>query len=72
MEGPRLDTVRLQGLARAYCQYAVLYTALDIALFTLVANGHGTEPKLARALDISPLNVERLVTVCLAMGLLTL
>ena len=72
MEGPRLDTVRLQGLARAYCQSAVLYTALDIDLFTLVADGDDTEAKLARALDISPLNVERLVTVCLAMGLLTL
>ena len=66
----RVDTVRLQGLARAYCQSAILYSAIDLDLFTKVAHGEDTESKLTGALDLSALNTGRLVTACLAMGLL--
>jgi SAM-dependent methyltransferase len=70
MDGPRVDTVRLQAMARAYCQSALLFSAIDLDLFTMVAKGEDTEVKLARALDLSALNTERLVTACLAIGLL--
>lgn len=66
----KIDTTRLQGLARAYCQSAVLYAAIDLQLFTHVANGSDTEARLAIALGIPPLQVERLVTAALAMKLL--
>ena len=66
----KIDTTRLQGLARAYCQSAVLYAAIDLELFTHVANGSDTEPRLAEALGIPLLQVERLVTAALAMKLL--
>jgi SAM-dependent methyltransferase len=66
----KVDTTRLQGMARAYCQTAVLYAAIDVGLFTHVAAGHTTEAALGEAMAMTPLNVERLVTACLAMGLL--
>jgi SAM-dependent methyltransferase len=69
-ETPRPDTTRLQRMARAYCEPAVLYAALDLDLFSHVARGAETEPALAAALAIAPLNVERLVTACVALGLL--
>lgn len=68
----KIDTSRLQGLARAYCQSAVLYTAIDLELFTHVAHGADTEAKLATALNIPPLQVSRLVTATLALQLLEL
>jgi len=67
-----VDTVRLQRYARAYCETAVLYAAIDLALFTHVARGADTEAALAAALGIPALQVERLVAVVLAMGLLEL
>ena len=66
----RVDTTRLQHLARAYCQSAVLFAAIDLELFTHVAAGASDVAELAGAMHVSPLNAERLVTVCLAMDLL--
>jgi len=66
----KVDTTRLQRFARAYCESAVLFAAIDLALFTHIARGADTEPKLASAMGIAPLQVERLVTVALAMGLI--
>lgn len=66
----KVDTTRLQRIARAYCDTAVLYAAIDLELFTHVAQGHDTDEKLARALDIPVLQVERLVTAALALRLL--
>ena len=68
-KGP-VDTTRLQRYARAYTESATFYAALDLELFTHVANGADTPAKLATALEITDLNAERLVTACLAMGLL--
>ncbi len=70
MADQRVDTTRLQRLARAYCETAVFYAALDLELFTHIAQGANTEEKLMAALDLSPLNVERLVTAALAMKLI--
>lgn len=66
----RVDTTRLQRLARAYTESAVFYAALDLELFTHVAAGCGTNQALAEAMGTSELNAERLTTVCLALGLL--
>ena len=66
----RIDTTRLQRLARAYTESAVFYAALDLELFTHVSEGSGTIADLARDMAISELNAERLVVVCLALGLL--
>ncbi len=70
MADQRVDTTRLQRFARAYCETAVFYAALDLELFTHIAHGANTEEKLMAALDLSPLNVERLVTATLAMKLI--
>lgn len=67
-----IDTTRLQRLARAYCESAVLFAAIDLELFTHVARGADTEEKLANALGISDLQVERLVNAALAMKLLSI
>ena len=66
----RVDTTRLQRLARAYTESAVFYAALDLELFTHVAGGASTIEALAPAMGTSELNAERLITVCLALGLL--
>lgn len=71
MTTERLDTVRLQRLSRAYQESATLMAGIDLGLFTQIARGADTMPALAAALDISPLNVERLVTACVALGLLS-
>jgi hypothetical protein len=66
----RVDTTRLQRLARAYTESAVFYAAIDLELFTHVSAGAGTIAELAEAMGTSELNAERLVVVCLALGLL--
>ncbi len=66
----RVDTTRLQRLARAYTESAVFYAAIDLELFTHVSNGGQTVGDLAPLMGTSELNAERLVTVCLALGLL--
>lgn len=70
MSNDKVDTTRLQKLARAYTETAVFYSAIDLELFTHVSNGAGSIDQLAAAMGTSELNAERLVVVCLAMGLL--
>ncbi|MFT7602277.1 MAG: hypothetical protein ACI8TP_005245 [Acidimicrobiales bacterium] len=70
MSEPKVDTTRLQGLARAYNESAVFYAAIDLEVFTHVSGGAGDIPSLAAAMGTSELNAERLVVVLLAMGLL--
>lgn len=67
---PRLDTVRLQRLARAYREAAALMAAIEMRVFTHVARGADTPPRLAAALHVTATNAERLVTACVALGLL--
>lgn len=67
----RPTTIRLQGIARAYCESAVLWAALDLELFRHVTEADAaTIAVLAKAMNISELNAHRLITVCLTMGLL--
>jgi len=70
MTTERIDTTRLQRMARAYAETAVFYAALDLAIFSHVAAGADDIGALVRATGMSDLNAERLVTVLLAMGLL--
>ncbi|HEY7434664.1 MAG TPA: methyltransferase [Methylomirabilota bacterium] len=67
---PRPDTTRLQRLVHSYRDAAALMAAVELGLFTHVARGADTEAAVARALDFSPTNAERLVTACVALGLL--
>jgi SAM-dependent methyltransferase len=67
---PRLDTTRLQRLVHSYRDAATLMAAVELGLFTRVARGAVTEADLARAFDLTPTNAERLVTACVALGLL--
>ncbi len=66
----RIDTTRLQEMARAYTASAVLYTALDVGLFTQVSNGCKTEEALAKATGLRPVDVDRLVSCALSLELL--
>ena len=67
---PRADTTRLQRLVHSYRDAAALMAAVELGLFTQVARGADTEAAVARALDLTPTNAERLVTACVALGLL--
>ena len=67
---PRADTTRLQRLAHSYRDAAALMAAVELGLFTRVARGADTEAAVAQALDLTPTNAERLVTACVALGLL--
>lgn len=66
----RLDTVRLQGLARAFIGSASLFAAIDLKLFTAVAAGHDTVEGFAGYAGIQPIHAQRLMTMCAALGLL--
>jgi hypothetical protein len=66
----RPDTTRLQRLVHSYRDAAALMAAVELGLFTEVARGADTEAAVARALGLTPTNAERLVTACVALGLL--
>lgn len=67
---PRPDTTRLQNMARAYTQTAVLWAAIDLGLFTAVSEGATDEDAVAAACGVSRLDAERLVVCCLTLDLL--
>ena len=66
----RTDTTRLQEMARAYTTSAVLYTALDVGLFTHISNGYNTEVLLAQETGLRPVDIDRLVSCALSLDLL--
>ncbi|MHA1112907.1 MAG: methyltransferase [Alphaproteobacteria bacterium] len=66
----RLNTVHLQQMVRAYRQSGALMAAIELGLFTTVSAGAENIDAVAKALDIQPLNADRLVTYCLGIGLL--
>lgn len=67
---PRVDTVRLQAMSRAFISSASLFAAIDLGVFTAVAAGDNTAAAFAARADISELNADRLMTMCCANGLL--
>jgi len=66
----RVDTVRLQNLSRAFIGSASLFAAIDLGLFTSVAQGDNTAGRFAKRAEISEINAERLMTICAASGLI--
>jgi len=66
----RVDTVRLQHMVRAYRESGALMAAVELGLFTKLARGADTETALIEALGIHPLNAERIVIACIALGLI--
>ncbi len=68
---PRPDTVRLQRISKGFWESAALMSAVELDVFTAIANGHNSIESLAAALSIEPVNAERLVTVLVAMELIT-
>lgn len=69
-ETTKVDTTRLQKLARSFAETAVFYAAIDLELFTHVSGGARDIESLATAMGTSVLNAERLVVCALAIGLL--
>lgn len=67
---PKVDTTRLQQMSRAYMQSATLMAAVEVGLFSQVAQGADTLDRLGAALKLTPTNTDRLVTACVALGLL--
>ena len=72
MNEKRVDSVRLQNIAQAYGQSAALMAAVELGLFTAIAQGADGIEAIAQAIDIHPVNAERLVTMLTAMELLRL
>ncbi len=69
-DGSRKDSLRLQLLGWAGKLTEVFNAAIELKLFTAVSRGANTIPAIAKALDLTELNSERLVVLCTAMGLL--
>ena len=67
---PRITTVRLQQMVRAYRESATLMAAVELGLFTKLARGADTEGALIEALGLAPPNGERIVVACIALGLI--
>jgi len=70
MTTARPTTVRLQHMVRAYRESAALMAAIELGLFTRLAQGADREDTLIAALGIQPLHGERLVVACIALGLI--
>ena len=68
--GAGTTTVRLQNIAQSYGQSAALMAAVEIGLFTAISKGAGTFAEIARVLDLHETNVERLVVLLCAAGLI--
>jgi hypothetical protein len=66
----RPDTVRLQRISKAFWESAALMSAVELKVFTAIANGSNSIDALARAIDIEPVNAERLLTALAAMTLI--
>ncbi|MCB1743001.1 MAG: methyltransferase [Gammaproteobacteria bacterium] len=69
MSQPRVDTVRLQKMVRAYRESGALMAAVELGLFSKLAQGADTEASLIEALGIQPVNAERIVIACIGLGL---
>ena len=67
----RPDTVRLQRISKAFWESAALMSAVELDVFSAIDQGDNTVDAVARALDLEPLNVERLLTALTAMTLLS-
>lgn len=66
----RPGTVRLQRMVRAYREAGALMAAVELGVFTRIAEGADSEAALASTLGIEPINAERIVVACIGLGLI--
>lgn len=69
-EAPRIGTERIQNIGFGFKHAGVLMAAIELSLFTKVSGGIDTLDSIASACGLLPLNTERLVVACTALGLL--
>lgn len=67
----RPDTVRLQRISKGFWESAALMSAVELGVFTAIANGDDTIATVAAALKIEPVNAERLLIALTAMELIS-
>jgi len=66
----KVDTIRLQNLSYGHKQAGVLMAAVELDLFTKISEGASTVSELAKALELTPLNAERILVASMGIGLL--
>ena len=66
----KVTTQRLTNMAFAFKQSGVLLAAIEMDLFSKVADGANTMPEIAKSLDLPLDAVDKLVTACTTLGLL--
>ncbi len=71
MTEQRPDTVRLQNMVKGFWESAALMSAVELGLFTAIDNGDDDIETAAKAVGITAVNMERLLTACTAIGLLS-
>jgi ubiquinone/menaquinone biosynthesis C-methylase UbiE len=69
MNTPRIGTERIQNIGFGFKHAATLMAAIELSLFTKISEGASTLEQIAAACGLSPLNAERLVVACTALGL---
>lgn len=69
-EAPRPTTRRLQRMVRAYREAGALMAAVELELFTHIANGADDEAALTKAMGLQPLHGERIIVAILGLGLI--
>ncbi|MEZ5595606.1 MAG: methyltransferase [Pseudomonadales bacterium] len=69
MTEQRVDTVRLQRISKAFWESAALMSAVELDVFTAIAEGHNSILTVAERVGITPLNAERLLVALTAMEL---
>jgi hypothetical protein len=67
---PRIGTERIQNIGFGFKHAGILMAAIELSLFTRIAEGATTLEAIASACGLSALNTERLVVACIALGLL--
>jgi len=66
---PKIGTERIQNIGFGFKHAAILMTAIELKLFTVISNGANALSSIASECGISLLNAERLVVACTALGL---
>ena len=67
----RPTTVRLQNIIQGFGRSAALMSAVDLGVFTAIDGGADTIAAIAEAVDIHPVNAERLLVMLTAMELVS-
>ncbi|MBT6096404.1 MAG: methyltransferase domain-containing protein [Rhodospirillaceae bacterium] len=72
MTDKKIDSVRLQNIVQGFGQSAALMSAVELGIFTAIDGGATTIESVAEAVEIHPVNAERLLTMLTAMNLVHL